>query len=280
MSEDTRERSPIAITAGLAVAVLLTALGWQLGNYVGARSASTETIEAQQERRSPPTQVVANTDWRDELVRLGVVNTSPATTDSSSTSTDSLQRLSESVAESLATSYYSLKEYDAYTPERGRQLGADIGVNIRAPSEYVLHGESELSIDPDTSRERVLVYRSDMREALAVLITSSLPEFELFALYIDSKDPRYLDEIRAATERYKSAEYATLGVAVPDDAALLHLRVVNALGSYGTVLDQLIRSADAPFATLAVLRTYNEAEREMLNAFDALATYYARKVIQ
>ena len=40
---------------------------------------------------------------------------------------------------------------------------------------------------------------------------------------------------------------------------------------------ELIRYADDPLATLATLRTYNEAEREMLYAFDALASYYVRK---
>jgi len=42
-------------------------------------------------------------------------------------------------------------------------------------------------------------------------------------------------------------------------------------------VERLVLFADKPLASLALLRTYNDVEREMLMAFDALAQYYVRK---
>lgn len=159
-------------------------------------------------------------------------------------------------------------------------MGHAIGASIRAPSDFTPHTAEEVTIDDNTSLERTLEYRADMRDALKSLITDAPPELEIFALYVETKNPIRLQELEDAAGRYWEASRATLAVTVPQDAAAMHLRVVNALGAYGGTIQQFIRSSDSPFTTLAVLRTYNEAEREMLYAFDALASYYVRKSTQ
>jgi hypothetical protein len=116
-----------------------------------------------------------------------------------------------------------------------------------------------------------------MREASAILITDDPPEFETFARYIETNNPERLRELERAEERYRGAEASVLAVVVPQDAAELHIRVVNSLGFFAHTLRQLIRYADSPLTSLAILRTYNEAEREMLYAFDALSSYYVKK---
>ena len=217
-------------------------------------------------------------NWREELALLGIIATSSE--EKVATSSDPLSSFGDMVAQEFLYGYASLKGSGAYSPEKGAALGSALGANVRAPSDYSLHSEEELTLDTDTSRTRVLEYRSDMRDALSSLVNGAPPEFETYALYIETKDPERLQELRDSQDRYLAAEADTLQVVVPQDAGELHIRAVNALGSYAHMLDQLIRYADSPFTSLVILRTYNEAEREMLYAFDALSSYYVRKSIE
>ncbi len=268
--------STIFATAGLAGAVLLAAIGWQLGGYRSQYVATTaDSLQFERKADEKPRPSLDSSKWRDELAQLGIISTT--TSEVLATSSDPLATLGDSIAQEFLYGYMSLKQSGTFTPERAAELGKGIGVNIRAPSDFSMHSEAELTEDADVSKERVLVYRSDMRDALAVLINGEPPEFEIFARYVETNNPERLNELREAAERYRKAEQNSLKVVVPRDAAELHIRAVNALGSYATVINQLIRSADSPFTTLVVLRTYNEAEREMLYAFDALASYYVRK---
>ncbi|TSC86991.1 MAG: hypothetical protein G01um10148_96 [Parcubacteria group bacterium Gr01-1014_8] len=273
--------SSIVITAGLAAAILLSAIGWQLGGYWAKHHVVKKPIQfdrAPDETSKAPVIGSISNDWRDELARLGLVNT---TTDAAvATSSDPLATFGDTIAQEFLTTYLSLKQYGSYSPEKAAQLGKALGSNAHVPTNFTLHASSELTLASDTSKERILKYRSEMRDALRMLVNGSPPEFETLALYIETKNPERLIELSEAAERYRDAEKNALAVVVPSDAAELHIRVVNALGAYGSAVDQLVRSMASPVTTLAVLRTYNEAEREMLYAFDALASYYVRKSSQ
>jgi len=270
-----RGRAPIVVTAGLAVALLLVASAWRLGDVVKVRSPYTSleyeraTTEQVMAARTPPS---SSRDWQRELVALGLISTS--TTGAIATVPISV---ADMISDQFLSGYISLKESGRYTPETAQAVGRSIGESVRAPSQFVIHGESEFKIDSNTSPTRALAYRADMREALSVLISDTPPEFETFGLYIETKNPERLRELESAVDRYQQAERSLLSVTVPQDALALHARVTNALGSYADSLHQLILHADDSLTTLAVLRTYNDAEREVLYAFDALASYYVRK---
>ena len=180
--------------------------------------------------------------------------------------------------QSIISGYLSLKQYDAYTPERGEQLADTIAANLRAPETFVPHTADELLLDTDTSDARVVRYRSDMRMALAPLITDEEYELTLFAAYIETRDRSWLDRLDRAAERYHAAEKNVLALSIPKDAAPEHLRVANALGGFADTLERMTRFADDSFASAALLKTYNERDHEFDLAFDALVKYYARTI--
>ena len=136
---------------------------------------------------------------------------------------------------------------------------------------------SDISIDADTSRERVLRYRADMREGTAPLISDAPPEIELFAEFLETGNREKLRALETAAARYEQAAENLGAIQVPEDAAQYHVRAVNALKDYGNTLQRLVLFSEQPLPALALLRTYNEAERELLFAFDVLAQYYVRK---
>ena len=276
-----RGSSPILVTAALSIAVLFAAVGVQL-----ARKTSPGVfIDAQlREPVSQRTYIAiedadhnGTPDWQDELARSGVVL---ATSTSTTSLSDPLTTFTESISQSLYGGYLALKSYDAFTPQNLQGLSAEVAEQVRAPHEFNPYAIGDLTIVEDSSKERILEYRADMRVALAPLVNDEPPEIEYFARYIDSKDPQWLTLLKTASERYIEAEKNMLAVAVPQSAVQEHLRALNSLGAYGSALEYMSREYNDALASMALLRTYNDSEQEMLYAFDALAQYYVRTIAQ
>lgn len=275
-----RGSSPTLITAALSLAVLLAAIGMHLGGTFGKKVVMPilQPVSAPQYLAIEDIDHNGTPDWQDELAKSGVALQSTTTPDA--TSTDPLSSLAENVARALYGGYLSLKQSGTYSPAKIDELGASIAAQIRAPEEFSPHIVSELSVEEDVSEARVLAYRSDLRTALSVLVTDDAPEFELFAHYIESKDPAWLQELAIVAVRYREAEEAMLEVEVPKDAIPEHLGALNALGSYAAMLDRMSRFSGDALSAVALLKTCNDAEERMLLAFDALAKYYVRTVAQ
>ena len=269
---------PIIFTAALSIAGLLAAIGFQLG--AGRESDESNSVVFERPHETTTTRLTGERDWKTELIRLGIVASTTAPADESATTTDPLFSIGDVIAQETVDGYLSLKKGGTYTKESANKLGNYIGTNIAPSPTNIPHTKIDITRDPDISEARVLHYRSDMREALAPLISDAPPEFETFAYYVETKNPARLDDLRAAAARYKAAEKNMLAVSVPENAVALHLRAMNALGAYANTLDRLVLFADSSLASLALLRTYNETEREMLYAFDALAEYYVHAVTQ
>lgn len=280
-SKRSRGASPIAVTAALSLAVLLAVTG----SYIGTRAQ--KPVAAAQEEREPSQQQKyvaiedrdANgiPDWQDELGRTGVA-TSTATT-SGGISDDPVAAMGSRLLSSLFSGFSSLQQLESYTPSQGEELVNTLAANFKAPGVTVLHTKDELALVEASSEERILQYRADMRLAMAHLVDlSAEPEFSLFARFIQTNDPQWLDSLSAAAQKYRIAEQNLLAVNTPIAAADLHLRAVNAVAVYAQTLERLVRFANDPLASMALLRTYNESEREYLLAFDALAKFYVDEV--
>ncbi len=273
------------MTAALSVAILIAAVGMQLGKVfmkpapIGSTALDPATpraylaIEDADGNGKP--------DWQDDLMRTGLIATSSATTsptETTATSTDPLSGIGQALAQALVGGYLSLTEYDAYTPDRGEQLANTIADNFRAPVIFVPHTIDELTLDPNTSSSRAIQYRADMRTALAPLVSDEEYELTLYAAYVQTNDTTWLDRLAQAAERYRTAEKNILAMRIPQDAAPEHVRIANALGAYAETLDRMVSFAKDPLASMALLTTYNEKERDVDLAFDALVKYYARTI--
>ena len=278
--EFMRGYSPILISAALSVAVLIVAIGMHLGTTFSTTPTivRADLVPVELPSYVPTEDADANgtPDWQDELARAGI-SLAPSLVATTSPS-DPLSTIGADIAQILYGGYLSLKQYGEYSPSRGEQLGTTVASNLRAPIIFTPHVAQELSLDTDTSKERVLTYRSHMRDATASMITDEGPEFELFARYLSTKDASWLGKLQIAAARYREAEAAMLALTIPKDAAPEHLRVINAVGGYASTLERLSVFGDDALASAALLRTYNEAEQELLMSFDMLAQYYVRKI--
>lgn len=263
----------IVTTAALSIASLLIIVSTRIADKVQPAAVDTSAFTDE----LPTTVGFDNPNWKEELAMSELV---ASTSESIATTSDPLSLLAGSVAQSLFGGYLSLKTHDAYTPERGERLARTVAENITAPALSEPYTLSTLTLDTETSPQRILAYRSDMREALAPLITDEEPEFALLAQYFATKDPAWLERITTAASRYRSAEELVLTVAIPHSAASAHLRALNALRQYAETLERIPPHADDAFAAAALIKALNEGEREMLIAFDLLAKYYVQSIAQ
>ena len=114
-------------------------------------------------------------------------------------------------------------------------------------------------------------------KTLAMKLKNTEYELNMFARYIDTGDVEYLARLERTVENYRAAAENAAQLTVPADAVVHHIRVLNALSEFAATLDGLKDNAGDPFASVALLRTYNTAEQNVYLSFDALARYARNK---
>lgn len=245
--------SPIVIVAGVSVLILAGAIVWRLGVFSGADTAPTTEAPTISAQKSPPYVAGAEND-----------STSPISL--SNIGGDTLQKLSEAAAKQDVTSF------DA------QRAASDIAESIRAEVVYDSVSESDIRSDVDTSFERVLVYRDELRRALTPLLSNRESEISIFARYIESGDKKYLAQLKEYAGNLKKSAVEAQGIVVPADAVPAHAATVNAMLHFSATLEQMTNYANDPLSTLALIRTYNRAEEEIFSSFGALAEYQKNKI--
>lgn len=190
---------------------------------------------------------------------------------------DGISNIGENVMGALVGSYVTLAESGSYTPEEGGKIAEDIAASLKASVSYLVYSQIDIKIDTDTSYERMLTYRNDLRIALEPLLKNPGYELGLFATYIESRDARYLEQLKETAINYRLAIENAANVVVPEDAASQHVGILNALSEFGAIVERLSKHADDAFASAALLRTYNDSEANLVVSFDSLASYYKSK---
>lgn len=187
------------------------------------------------------------------------------------------QSFGESVVDQIIGSYVTLKGQGLYTPELGVEMGKTIASGIRADLSYKQYAASSFNVTQDTSFDRALQYQREIQAALTPVQEKTEPEYVIFATYVETKEPLHLTRLRAAAASYAQAASSTALLTVPADALQAHAMLTNALGRFSAALTALANFADDPVASTALLPSYNEAENDVIEALNALNSYYANK---
>ncbi len=263
---------PIQVVATIAVIALLGVGAWQgyttitkkgrVVNATGVLSSSSAIA------RTP----MGAVNWQ-----VPLYDSAPSSFAKASEDKDGISYIGDNVVGTLVGSYTTLSEAGTYTPEDGEQIASDIASSLRASVSYKTYTLSDLTTDTDTSHERMLTYRNDLRIALEPLLKNPGYELSLFANYIESRDTVYLEQLRQAAENYRAAVANAAAIAVPKDAATYHVGILNSLSEFGAVVERMTTHADDAFASAALLRTYNDSEASLVTSFNTLASYYKNK---
>ena len=190
---------------------------------------------------------------------------------------DGIGNIADNVVGTLVGSYVTLAESGSYTPEEGEKIAEDIATSLKASVSYPTYRAADLKTDTDTSYDRMLDYRNDLRAALEPLLGNPGYELNIFANYIETRDKNYTDQLKATAQNYRVATENSAKVVVPEDALSYHVGILNALSEFGVIVERLSQHADDAFASAALLRTYQSSEAHMMVSFNSLAMYYTSK---
>lgn len=263
--------SPIATTALLSILVL--------GGVATARVFAhfTPTPEATANVASAETATATDVNsaaWQQEMLLLGMTSSTDA---NPATSTDHLALIGPMVMGEIYGSYAALREQGNYTDDDLRNAAVRIAEYVKAAVSYEAFQNSDFRTDSDVSTERVRTYRDDLLIALKPIESIPRAEYEIYGHYVETGDQNDITLLKSAASAYRAAAMNGSGVTVPSDAVNYHRNTLNALRAFASVLDGLADHADDPFASVALLRTYNEKEQGIHDAYDMLRSYYAKK---
>ncbi len=177
----------------------------------------------------------------------------------------------------VADAYFGLQDSGEFSSSTVEQFGQSLAPYVAASAPFKVYTSADIQTDSNLSYERMMRYRSDLRDSLASLLKSTVPEYEIFAMYADTGDTQYLAQLKDIAENYREAIEATRAVVAPKDATDRHVAILNAMSQFAATLDAMVAHADDPFASVALLRGYNQAEADMLFSFNNLTTYYKSK---
>jgi len=212
--------------------------------------------------------------WQQEMTILGI----PANADPAATSSDdSIALIGPMVSAELAGEYAGLTAQGIFSTSTAQAAADQIAPNIRAVITYKTFAASDISVDSNTTYQRMLTYRADLRDSLAPLLKNTDAEFAIYGSYVETGDPSYLAQLSAAAQNYRTAADLTAKVVVPRDAVSYHVAILNAMEEFAAVLDAMTTHSADPVASAALLRSYDQAEQDMFDSFNALTTYYSSK---
>lgn len=259
--------TPLAWTAMGSVVLLFAVIIWQMT----AASRNLPPLIA-----GPGSEeIVVDPLYQQEMILLGLATTSASGVGNG---TDPVGMIAPQVLAQLLGRYSSLVESGTFSEAAGAEAAAQIAPNVRALVTYTPHARADVQTTGDTSYDRMLVYRADLQEALKPLLSNTRAEYEIYGSYIATGDIEELAELRRVAKNYSDAADAAVKVTVPNDAAVTHLELVNALTHFAATLESLATHADDPIGSVALLRTYNDTELAVVTSFDKLAKYARSKL--
>lgn len=247
------------ITAALAVVVLVGVGVWQGVESLSRKNAAGTFVAAAESGSGAQNAAVA-----------------PAASTSTG-NTDPISAVSSNALGEVVGAYAGLQQQGTYSSSSAASIAGSIGMGLSAPVSYTPIDASAIKTSSDTSYAAMIRYRTALQGSLKPLLKNTQPEYEIFGMYVETKQQTYLDQLRAAAENYILAASSSAALTVPTDAVQVQLGLVNSMNEFAATLDQLASHASDPIASSVLLENYNRAESDVLGAFQSLVTYEQSK---
>lgn len=257
--------SPIAFLALFSVVGLLGVAAAQAFNLFGKTPAATFVATTAADGTAVP-----DATWQQEMMLLGLATSSdPGLADGE----DPLALITPQVLAQIVGEYNGLQTTGEYTAAAGEAAATRIAPNVYANVTYERYEEADIKTDSDASYARMLAYRADLQTALQPLLNNTRAEYEIYGSYVTTGDTSHLRTLQGVAKNYADAAAAAAKLTVPADIALTHVALLNALTHFSATLEDMVAYAEDPIASMALLRTYNDAEYAVVSSFDKLAQY-------
>lgn len=241
--------SPVAISAVFSVIALVVVIGISLEQTVVKKNTDLTAATSAADINNAQNGQGDSSDLSD-LNGFGALGNG-----SKSSAAQDVASIGPNVVGQMTAHYMAMQQGGTYTPESAAQVANDMAPNVKATVPHKMYTTSDIKTTPDTSYQRMLDYRGDMRTALAPLLKNSTPEISLYGLYAQTKSVEYLTKLQTIIKNYSDAADASVHVIVPQDALLNHIAALNAMQEFGSTLDSMVSNVDDPVTSVALLRS-------------------------
>src|SRR5665213_2254980 len=170
---------------------------------------------------------VASSFVATSLQENGAQNASSNATDTSSS--DPIDAVTENAISQVIGAYAGLQQQGIFSSSTGAVVAGQIGLGLQTPVSYTALTASSIQTISDTSYGSMMNYRAALQTSLKPLLNNTMPEYEIFGLYVQTKDQKYLDELHTAAGNYRVAASSTAIVTTPEDAVSVELGLVNSM---------------------------------------------------
>lgn len=200
-----RVTSPIAVLAAIAVLVLFTVATSRIIGFFKGDAPPAYASAAIEEGSGH-----VGADWQQEMTLLGLATTSDPTATSTG---DSIALIGPAVMAQLLGAYAGLEASGTSGSDTLAEAAHAIAPHVKAIVTHRLYGTADIKVDADTSLDRMLAYRADMREALAPLLDNKQSELEMYGRFVETNDKTILTDMKSAAANYRAAASLALAAA-------------------------------------------------------------------
>lgn len=268
LQRDEEGFSGITVLAVIAVITLITSVMWRSGQTI---QATNDYSGVNAKDRGQDAVMAA-----DALAQLRT-NTIPLIPEAAQGT--AFTDIGAGMVSALLGTFTTLQQNGRYTPQAGEKAAEEIGSSVRPSVPSITYDIESVLPDSDTSSSRVLTYRTDLQTSLKPLLLNDEAEYVIFGRYTETGDKNDLIKLQRYASNYRAAASNAATLVVPADARSVHVALLNALQQFAATLDALSTHTNDPFASAALLVTYNNAEDGVRESFAGLVSYFKQKLL-
>lgn len=269
------------VAIGIAILMLGGALWYRFTPSHTATLATTTpevlSIEEASARLSLDTDGDGFPDWQ-EVIRgsdpESATNTPQTVASVQGTATTSSSG-ADTLARTFVNSYLSATQNGSISLSDPNAFGSALAQTIQEPTiayTIVLAKDIHTTEDSDDAQN---TYQKTLRDVVDPISKASEPEIAIYGRLLEGQASADAD-LAQTIAVYQSVAQGMRAMTVPKSALLVHLGAVNAIGFYAAVLDAMRTHIADSISSLALMRTYNEAEQNMFANFGALSKYLSQ----
>lgn len=284
------------VFVAVVIGVLLIGSAFVFNIFQGNETLTTETFEVNSDFKRIATQTITTDsdgdglkDW--EEILFGTDPQNPDTDgdgildgqDNNDGRTKTSGGIDRSKVEALSnTEKLAFKLFEGYIDlKQRRYLGTNIEENFVAglvsdniPSIVsTIYDTNDIAISKSIGEVKVQEYLKSLNDAFLPLFKIQEDELITFARIIDSGDTNGFAQLEFAKKKYEETILNMLTIVVPQDAAIIHIDILNAFSFFVGVLDTMIYVDDDPLIALVAVNGYTKGEDAVKAAFSRLNTY-------
>lgn len=271
------------IGASLVIALLL--IGAAGAAKIAQKNAPTEDLRQQVGLLADASvkEAIKNgeMDWEKSLQLLGEIDSATSTVDDPdayASSSPTELTATDRFARELFTLYAQAKQNGEEIDEATAEKIAELALSNDYSGQMPLITTDDIAITTDTSRARVKSYGNAVGKALSVPSVPGDQELIILERIMnDEIEKGDVESLILILKRYQDIAESLKSVVVPQDAAAIHIDLINGISYLSRAVEGILSMDADPIASLTKIRTYEDGIDLLTAGGLGLRSYFISK---